>query len=115
MPIFDKSFIVMARTSKTTLGLILRSLRVEKGLTLHEVAKRTDIDSTMLSKIETAKRLPTDPQFESLCQFFGPELRVEQPRLIAERIVREYGTAVDAREALNIASDILATYHRKKS
>jgi transcriptional regulator with XRE-family HTH domain len=40
------------------LGQYFRKLRTDKGETLHQVSKGTDIDSPMLSKIERGDRMP---------------------------------------------------------
>lgn len=55
---------------KLELGQYLRQLRKEKGETLHQVSKGTDIDSPLLSKIERGERLPYVRTNKKICEAF---------------------------------------------
>ena len=55
---------------KFELGQYLRELRKDKGQTLHQVSKETDIDSPLLSKLERGERLPTVEQLKRLAMFY---------------------------------------------
>ena len=73
------------------INLYIKNLRIEQKSTLHQVAVGTNIDGTLLSKIERGERLPTVEQVEKLASFFGileNELKVQ---FIAEKIIKDYG------------------------
>lgn len=53
-----------------TFGATLRRLRESKGLLLREVGAKLSLDSTILSKIEQDKRMPTKEQVKSLANFY---------------------------------------------
>lgn len=72
-----------------TIGSTLRKLREEKGLLLRQVAAATELDSTMLSKIECEDRLPTKQQLEKLVKFYKVDLNEMTAAWLADRIVRD--------------------------
>lgn len=53
-----------------TFGETVKRLREEKKLTLREVAKALDIDTSMLGKIEKNNRKPTKILIEKFSRFF---------------------------------------------
>lgn len=53
-----------------TLGYILRHIREEKGLSLQEVSVSSGIDITLLSKIETGKRIASTEQVLKLAKVY---------------------------------------------
>lgn len=55
-----------------SIGATLKYLREEKGLLLEDVARLTNIDITLLSRIENCKRLPTKEQVNILCEYYQP-------------------------------------------
>ena len=77
------------------LGDLLRRLRTERGEPLRVVAAAVGIDSTLLSRIERAERLPTAPQLQALAEHF--EYPAEQLEAIwdAARLMRQ-SWSVDA-------------------
>jgi transcriptional regulator with XRE-family HTH domain len=54
-----------------TFGETIKKLREEKNLTLREVAKALDIDTSMLGKIEKNNRKPTKVLIEKISKFFN--------------------------------------------
>lgn len=81
----------------------LRSRRIALGFSLQEVAGRTGIDKTLLSKIERGKRLPTDPQARALAELYRlPPAEVVKARL-AEKVVEMVGYGETALEVLMVA------------
>ena len=54
-----------------SIGDTLKEIRETKGFHLQEVAEKTAINYTSLSRIETGKRLPTKPQVQTLASFYS--------------------------------------------
>lgn len=54
-----------------TIGLKLRSLRVQKRLTLARLADETGLSSALLSKLETDRMIPTLPTLATICRVYG--------------------------------------------
>ncbi len=54
-----------------SLGQYLRDVREELSLPLQEVYNRTNIDVTLLSRIENGRRLPTKEQMQLLVKLYG--------------------------------------------
>ena len=54
-----------------SLGRYLKSVREELNMPLQEVYNRTNIDVTLLSRIENGKRLPTKEQVKLLIEVYG--------------------------------------------
>ena len=101
------------KNPNSDLGQHFRELRKEKGETLHQVSKGTDIDSPMLSKIERGDRLPTLDQLKRLCKYFKvteAELKVMHT---AEKIIKEYGVNETTYEAVQMVSEQLIPYLKK--
>jgi len=95
------------------LGQYLRELRMEKGVTLHQVSKRTDIDSPMLSKIERGYRLPTLDQLKRLCKYFDVSKTDLNVMRTAEKIIREYGANETTYEAVQMVKEQIVPYLKK--
>ncbi len=55
---------------ENTFGETVKKLREEKGLTLREVAKALEIDTSMLGKIEKNSRKPTKQLIQKIARFF---------------------------------------------
>ena len=55
-----------------SLGQYLRDVREGLNLPLQEVYKRTNIDVTLLSRIENGRRLPTKEQMQLLVRYYLP-------------------------------------------
>jgi len=96
------------------LGQYLRELRNEKSETLHQVSKRTDIDSPMLSKIERGYRLPTREQLKRLCKYFDVSKTKLNVMRTAERIIKEYGANETTYEAVQMVKEQIVPYLKKK-
>lgn len=54
--------------SDETLGPALKSLRIERGLTLNDLAKATGVSKSAISKYENDKRIPTMGVFGRLTE-----------------------------------------------
>lgn len=95
------------------LGQYLRSLRKEKGQTLHQVSKEADIDSPLLSKLERGERLPTGEQIKKLAEHYGiPEADLKVI-VTAEKIIKEYGINDTTYDAVNLVMEQLTQYAKK--
>ena len=95
------------------LGQYLRSLRKEKGQTLHQISIAVDIDSPMLSKIERAERLPTLEQINRLSRYFKVSEVDLKVMLTAERIIKEYGVNSNTYDAVKMVEEQITPYLKK--
>lgn len=101
------------QNSKSDLGQYFRKLRKEKGETLHQVSKGTDIDSPMLSKIERGERMPTLDQLKRLSKYFKvveADLKVMHT---AEKIIKEYGVNETTYEAVRMVEEQITPFLKK--
>ena len=71
------------------IGDTLKEIRETKGFHLQEVADKTSINYTSLSRIETGKRLPTKPQIQSLAEFYSYSENDLIRQLISDKIIYE--------------------------
>jgi transcriptional regulator with XRE-family HTH domain len=62
------------RSMKEQLGMRLRAIRMEQGLTLRALAARADISPSMLSQVETGKIHPSVTTLYSLVSLLGVSL-----------------------------------------
>ena len=72
-----------------SIGDTLKEIREKKGFHLQEVADKTSINYTSLSRIETGKRLPTKPQIQSLAKFYNYCENDLIKHLISDKIIFE--------------------------
>ena len=55
-------------------GTILKNLREEKGYTLLELKKQIGITESLLSKIESGNRLPTDELLHKFSEIYNIDI-----------------------------------------
>jgi len=72
-----------------SIGDTLKEIRETQGLHLQEVADKTAINYTVLSRIETGKRLPTKPQVQNLATFYNYSEQELIKHLISDKILYE--------------------------
>ena len=101
------------KNSKSDLGQYFREHRINKGETLHQVSKGTDIDSPMLSKIERGERMPTLEQLKKLCKYFKVSESDLKVRHTAEKIIKEYGVNETTYEAVRMVGEQIVPYLKK--
>lgn len=93
-------------------GLILKEIREEIGISSQEVQQNVDIDLTQLSKIENGKRLPTIEQIQRLAKFYN----YDETKLVIQRESDKIISAMEypevAHETLKAAKDKI-TYGNK--
>ncbi len=88
-----------------TIGVILRELREEKGLLLRQVAASTDLDSTLLSKMECEDRLPTKQQLERLTKFYKQDLNEMMTAWLADKIFQDVVNEKMALRAMKLVEE----------
>jgi len=101
------------KNSNSDLGQYLRELRKEKGQTLHQVSKGTDIDSPLLSKLERGERLPTAEQIKKLAKYYKVSEADLKVKATAERIIKEYGVNDTTYDAVNLVMEQITPYIKK--
>ncbi|MBN8685037.1 MAG: helix-turn-helix transcriptional regulator [Chitinophagales bacterium] len=94
------------------LGSYFRMLRSQRSATLHDISKITDIDSPLLSKIERGERLPTFLQLSQLAQYYQVEESSLKAKLMAEKIIKDYGLNNTTQEAIRIVEEQLEEYRK---
>jgi adenine-specific DNA-methyltransferase len=72
-----------------SIGNTLKEIRENRGLHLREVAEKTAINYTILSRIETGKRLPTKVQVQYLANFYNYSEQELIKHLISDKIIHE--------------------------
>ena len=77
--------------AREPLGEQLRKLREQAELPGWKVAAAAEMDSTLLSKIENGKRLPTQDQLAAMAKFFKVEAGPLEARRIVEELMRKHG------------------------
>ncbi len=101
------------KNSKSDLGQYFRELRKEKGETLHQLSKGTDIDSPMLSKIERGERMPTLEQLKRLCKYFKVDEANLKIMRTAEKIIKEHGINEITYEAVRMVEEQITPFIKK--
>lgn len=89
------------------IGQILRLLREERGMQLCNAQEATGIEATLLSRIETGKRLPTIEQVRKLAQIYQYDDRKLLIQRESDRILTTVKSNDIAMEALKVAGDKL--------
>lgn len=72
-----------------SIGDTLKEIRETQGFQLQEVAEQASINYTILSRIETGKRLPTKPQIQNLAAFYKYSETELIKHLISDKILYE--------------------------
>lgn len=95
------------------IGNILRNLRLSHNETLLKVTISTNIDTTILSKIERGDRLPTIEQLSKLANHFEIPLNDLTSKFIAQKIIMDYGINGNTLEALNLVKEKIIEYNKE--
>lgn len=82
---------IHGRELPVTSGALLRDLRKARKLPLRSIAAVAEMDSTLLSKIELGRRLPTEEQTRALARFFNVSFEDFEAKRLAERFWSEHG------------------------
>ncbi len=87
------------------IGTILRELREKNGKLLREVAAFIEMDSTLLSKIECAGRLPSKAQVEKLGDYYKVDKNELLTALLSDKIVHDLRDEKMALRAMKLAEE----------
>ncbi len=79
----------MKRTS--SIGGYIHTLRIERGLTLRNVADYLKIDISSLSKIEHGERQLQSQMIKPIAELFDIDFKVLQIKYLNHKISKEYG------------------------
>lgn len=96
-----------------TIGTILRELREGKGLLLREVGAKLSLDSTILSKIEQGKRMPTKEQINALSDFYFDKKNEVIIAWLSDKLYYEVQDEDLALQAMQVAEEKII-YNKKQ-
>jgi len=74
----------------------------------------TDIDSTILSKIERGERLPTIDQITRLADYYEISEESLKAQFIAEKIMKDYGFNNTTFNAIQLVREEFANYAKER-
>ncbi|MCK4663326.1 MAG: DNA adenine methylase [Bacteroidales bacterium] len=86
-----------------SVGNILKDIRETNNFSLQDVTRVTHIDYTLLSRIETGKRLPTKEQIKRLAIFYKYDENELIKHLISDKIIYEIKDEEFGMEAIQLA------------
>jgi adenine-specific DNA-methyltransferase len=102
-------------TDMYSIGLFLKQIREEKGLQLQDVNQRTKINLSLLSRIETGKRLPTNEQINKLAKEYEYNEKELLIHLVSDRVLIETEKIDFGLEALQLAESKIINLSSKDS
>jgi transcriptional regulator with XRE-family HTH domain len=88
---------------KKTFGQYLKKLRLDKGLTLTQMAAKLDLDSANLSKIENGKREFDEKRLEKLSYAVGVDILILKSEYYSDFIARKIYQSNCPDNTLNLA------------
>jgi len=89
-----------------TFGETIKKLRDEKQLTLREVAKVLDIDTSMLAKVEKNTRKPSKLLIQKISEFFNVSSKDLTISFLSDEVVYQIKGEEDyANEVLKVAGE----------
>lgn len=97
-----------------SIGIVLKEMREDKGFLLQEVNKKTNIDLTLLSRIENGKRMPTKEQALQLAKFYDYDQNKILINWFSDKVVYDLREENFGQEVLCVAEEIM-TYGKPKS
>jgi transcriptional regulator with XRE-family HTH domain len=95
----------------TTFGEYIRLLRIEKGLTLTQLAAKLDLDSANLSKIENNKRDFDEKRLSKLSTIFGISFQKVREEFLTDQLGKKIYETNCSKELLKVAEE-KAEYRR---
>ena len=72
-----------------TIGKILKTIREERGLQLRQVAIESNIDLTLLSRVENGKRMPSESLLIKLAETYGLDSNLLVLQLVSDKIFND--------------------------
>lgn len=91
-------------------GDILKNNRLKRQKTLHELSMGTDIDVTLLSKIERNVRFPTNAQIISISKYFNLSEVKLKAIVASNKIIKEYGITDVTKKTIQLIGEEIASY-----
>lgn len=85
------------------IGTYFKNIREEKKVSLQDVSNATLIDSSLLSRIENGKRMPTKEQALLLAKTYNVEEYHALVQWLSDKIVTEIADEKYGLEALKVA------------
>ena len=94
-------------------GDIIKKTRLKRSETLHELSMGTNIDVTLLSKIERNIRFPTNSQVENISKYLNLSEVELKSLVVSNKIIKKYGISDVTKKAIKLVSDEIASYSSK--
>lgn len=91
-------------------GDIIKNTRLKRQETLHELSMGTNIDVTLLSKIERNVRFPTNTQVENLSKHLNLSEVDLKSLVVSSKIIKKYGISDVTKKAIQLVSEEIASY-----
>lgn len=91
--------------SMESIGTYLRETRENLALQLQDVQTKTNIDLSVLSRIENGKRMPTKPQLLQLAQLYKCDRQKVLVHWLSDKVVSEIKYEDFGLEALQVAEE----------
>ena len=91
-------------------GDIIKNTRLKRHETLHKLSMGTNIDVTLLSKIERNVRFPTNAQVESISKYFNLSEVELKSLVVSSKIIKKYGVSDVTKKAVQLVSEEIASY-----
>lgn len=91
-------------------GRTIKDIRLGRQETLHQLSMGTDIDMTLLSKIERNVRFPTDDQLKRISNYLSIPENELKSIVISSKIVKEYGINDTTYKAVQLVNEQFAPY-----
>ena len=88
-----------------SIGTFLKETRENLALQLQDVQTQTEIDLTVLSRIENGKRMPTKPQLLQLAQLYKCDQHKVLVHWLSDKVVSEIKYEEFGIEALQVAEE----------
>jgi transcriptional regulator with XRE-family HTH domain len=92
----------------------LRFSREARALALREVANRTGLNFTLLSRFETGERIPTEEQADTLAKFFRTDKTEPHALRIAAQFRKKFADHPAARAAIARLAEEQGIYSTKR-
>ena len=91
-------------------GDTIKSIRLKRQETLHQLSMGTDIDMTLLSKFERNVRFPTNDQLKRISKYLTIPEKELKSIVISSKIIKEYGINDTTYEAVQLVKEQLVPY-----
>lgn len=88
-----------------SIGLFLKETRKKLGIQLQDVHIKTNIDLSLLSRIENGKRMPTKSQILQLAKFYNCDQHKVLVHWLSDKVVSEIKYEEFGLEALQVAEE----------